>query len=68
MHSKSIFEKISLTESRLAIKSFESAIVKLLSKQEEELNEDEKQNVTALLIKDGCPALEIVYPDKKISL
>ena len=45
-------------------KSFESAIVKLLSKQEEELNEDEKQDVTALLIKDGCPALEFVDFDK----
>ena len=46
-------------------KSFEGAIVKLLSKQEEELNEDEKQDVTALLIKDGCPAHVFVESDEK---
>ena len=45
-------------------KSSESAIVKLLSKQEEELNEDERQDVTALLIKDGCPAPESVDSDE----
>ena len=45
-------------------KSFESAIVKLLPKQEEELIEDEKQELTALLIKDGCPVPEIVDSDE----
>ena len=35
-----------------------------MSKQEEELNEDEKQDVTALLIKDGCPAPEFVDSDE----
>ena len=46
-------------------KSFESAIAKLLSKQKEELNEDEKQDVTALLIKNGCPAPEFFDSDEK---
>ena len=45
-------------------KSFENAIVKLLSKQEEELNEEEKQDVTVLLIKDGYPAPEFVDSDE----
>ena len=45
-------------------KSFDSAIVKLLSKREEEMNEDGKPDVTALLIKDGCPAPEIVDSDE----
>ncbi len=35
-----------------------------MSKQEEELNEDEKQDVTALPIKDGCPAPEFVDSDE----
>ena len=43
--------------------SFQSEIVKLLSTQEEELNEDEKQDVTALFIKDGCPATNFVDSD-----
>ena len=33
-------------------------------KQEEELNEDERQDVTALLIKDVCPAPEFVDSDE----
>ena len=45
-------------------KSFESAIVKLLSKQEEKLKE-KKQDVTALIIKDGCPAPEFVDSHEK---
>ena len=45
-------------------KSFESAIVKLLSKQEEELNGEKKQDVTVLLINDGCPVPEFVDSDE----
>ena len=37
---------------------------KNLSKKEVELNEYEKQNVTPLLIKDGCPAPEFVDSDE----
>ena len=39
-----------------------------MSKQEEELNEDEEQAVTALLIKDGCPAPEFVDCDENDSV
>ena len=46
----------------------QNANVKQLSKQEEELNDDEKQDVTALLIRDGCPVPEFVDSDENDSI